>query len=124
MRRRNKMSGQEDKFATMNEARVKYGRFSKLLQRLPQGTVLPSELEEAMEQFTKSENIGNSFSFLGALSKCYEQIELPEELKPELQRIVNWSEWAEFDASDEVKAQLSADYIHLRCPRYCRSVSG
>lgn len=118
------MSGSDDKFDLMEEARVKYERLSKLLRRSAEIKVaLPLELEGVMRNFSKSGNISNSLDFMNALSGCYSQIELPEKLKPELQRIVNWSEYSDFNANDEEKAQLSADYIHLCCSRYCGFIS-
>jgi hypothetical protein len=119
------MSGSDDKFALMEEARVKYERLGKLLRRSTQEkVVLPSELEGAMRKFGESGNISNSLGFMNALSGCYRQIELPENMKPELQRIVNWNEYFEFDASEEEKAQLSADRIHLSCARFGNPISG
>jgi len=117
------MSGSDDKFEIIEEARVKYVRLGKLFERMKEKPNLPEELAQAISDYERQGAISNSMKFIGVLSREYPQLNVPESLKGELQRIATWSEWQEFDASPEVKAQLSADRIHLCSPRYCGIVS-
>lgn len=106
------MSGSDEKFEIIEEARVKYGRLNDLLGRLPTPPAIPSELKVAMENYREQGAVYNSMELINKLSEYAAQIELPSVMREELQRIVDWNEYFEFNANPEVKAQPSADYIH------------
>jgi len=118
------MSGSDDKFALLDEASIKYGRLNRLFERLGKKPDLPKELAQAISEYEKQGAISNSINFIGALSKDYDKIAVQDSLKGELQRIATWSEWKEFAASPEDKAQLSADRIHLFSTRFSKIICG
>jgi hypothetical protein len=118
------MSGSEEKFDFIEEARVKYGRLNKLFRRMREKPTLPSELATALKDYEQQGAVSNSIKFIDALRKSYSEVRAPEEFKAELQRIATWSRWSDFDASEEEKAQLSADRIHLSCARFGNHISG
>ena len=106
------MSGQDEKFEIIDEAKVKYQRLQSLLKRANVNE-LPIALAAAIADYQKQGSISQSLDFLAALRGNYGQIDVPADLRPELERIVNWSEWNKF-ISEKDQARRSADYIHLR----------
>ena len=108
------MSGSNDKPFFVGEARVKYKRLKSLLARAGNPT-LPEELEKAVIAFDENNSRSSSDYFNETLRISEEAICLPEELKPELRQIVSWYENQELFGTEEAKAQLSADRIHLCC---------
>jgi len=107
------MSGQDDKFGLMDEAEVQYKRLGSLLARAG-NPELPADLKSAMDEFNGRGNISTSMSFSNALRKQWDKIGIADSLKPELGRIAKFNE-SLTGYSEEAKAQLSADRIHLYC---------
>ena len=107
------MSAQDDKNGLMGTAEIQYQRLVSLLARAG-NPELPEEFGKTMKEFGGRGSISISEKFMGSLWKNQETIDVSENLRPELKRIANFNEclagW-----SDEAKAQLSADCIHLQC---------
>ena len=88
------MSGQDEKIGIIDTAKQQYNALMQVLRGVNPGdpySLLPTELEEALRRYEQLGAINNSMNFRDVLKECWREIDVPRNLKPDLEKIANRS---------------------------------